>query len=328
VAALTELQQNGCAPALEQSHPYKAFATNGFAEAVDELAAVREDSGRKVAAKSICAAVPFAKDSRLRPVAGDLPAHFFAGRDTRTLAIRFILEIRKEMRSFSGGRANRGNRHPYFEFETSGAIGRLAMIITHRICPGTVSAVLAESYENLQHRNRQLPPLAPGDMVANPVTWVRLYSGSRRTPSSLATRAEEFLTTPTKSYLFSNIVVAAQKNKSDFLSRCSGAFANSVKFSARQWFSPYAEADQLARQWKEADPDLKRKLPAMFAPVSAGDLKFCGRVAARMLPSALPMWQDPHCRKPDALRQKMTSRGNSSFGSKIASERPRAELSR
>jgi hypothetical protein len=305
VRALTELQQNGCAPALEQSHPYKAFATNGFAPTVDELAAVRTDSGRKVAAKSIYAAVPFAQDSRLRPITGDLPAHFFVGRDTRTLAIRFILEIRKEMGPFYGRRANRGKRHPYFEFETSGAIGRLAMIITHRICPGTVSAVLAESYVNLLRHNRQLPPLAPGDMVANPVAWVRLYSGSRARPSTVAARATAIHKSGAKTYLFSNIVEAARKDENDLLSQCAGGFGYSVKFSALQWFSPYAEADQLARQWKKADPDLKSKLPALFAPVSAGDLKFCSRVAARMLPSALPIWQDPHWRKPDKLRGKL-----------------------
>lgn len=301
VAALTELQQNGCAPALEQSHPYKAFATNGFAPTVDELAAVRTDSGRKVAAKSIYAAVPFAQDSRLRPVAGDLPAHFFAGRDIRRLAIRFILEIREEMGPFYGRRANRGHR--YFEFETSGAIGRLAMIITHRICPDTVLAVLVETHGSLLRRNRHLPPLVPGDMIANPVAWARLYSGSSRAQSTVAKRAGVINQSLDRTQLFTNTVRAARRDKSDFLTQCAGAFGYSVKFSARQWFSPYAEADQLARQWKKADPDLKSKLPALFAPASAGDLKFCSRVAAKMLPSALPTWQDPRWRKPDALRQ-------------------------
>lgn len=302
LAALTELQQNGCAPALEQSHPYKAFATNGFAEAVDELAAVRKDSGRKVAAKSIYAAVPFAKDSRLRPVAGDLPAHFFAGRDTRTLAIRFILEIRDEMGSFAGGRADRGKRHPYFEFETSGAIGRLAMIITHRFCPDTVAAVLNESSGSFRREREGLLPLRPNDLIANPRAWQRLYGGDDAKAPPIANRAINLFGSGGKSSFLGNIVRKCDESKIDFLTECARDFGYSVKFSALQWFAPYREADALIERWRNVPHGVKRRQWKLFERVEEDRLRFCGRVAARMLPSALPIWQDPSCRKSDARR--------------------------
>lgn len=299
---LSHLSWFGCDDRLDYRHPHKAFGPRGITTAVSELDAIGTMAGHTGADGSFKAAVPFQLDSRLRPVGGDLPAHFFAGRDVRTMAIRFILELRQEMGRFAGGRANAKGKKT-FELETWGAIGRLAMIITHRFCPETVAAVLDESSRSFQADRKALMPLGPTDLIANPRAWQRLYSGSLTKPSPTAARAIDLHGDTEKNSLLSNLVNTCRKDEHDFLSNCAGDIGHSVRFSALQWYTPYREAPALIKRWKNVPNGLKHAQSKLFSPIAEDRLRFCGRVAARMLPSALPSWQDPACRKSDARRK-------------------------
>lgn len=135
------------------------------------------------------------------------------------------------------------------------------------------------------------------DLVANPADWQRLYIGPGATPSAVASRSERL-----GPDLLGSIVRGIRKEKSSFLANNAKALGHSLCFRSDAWFEPHDEADRLVAEWSAASADLRTAFPGCFEPVDAVTLLFCGRVAARMLPSALPTWQDPHCRKPDWQR--------------------------
>ena len=228
-----------------------------------------------------------------------MPSHFFAGRDVRTMGVRFLIELREEIGQFPGRRRN--TCKPIFELETSTAIGRLAMIMTARFCPDTVDAALTESSFSFSGEKVGFMPLTAGDLIVNPRAWRHLSGGNDEKISEFAKRAVA-LNGDGKNYLLFNLGETARKDKEDFLTQCASDFCYSVAFGGRIWFSPYAEAEALSARWKSAPAGLKKALPNLFQPISQAELDIASRVAARMLPAALPVWQDPNCRKSDAQR--------------------------
>ncbi|MDX3910179.1 MAG: hypothetical protein QHC67_10215 [Sphingobium sp.] len=297
--AIALLIQDGALNGHDSRHPHIAFGPAGMAENVDELATINTAAAIAVASSTVQAAVPFQIDARLRKAGSELLGHYHAGRDIRTLAVLFLLEARQELGENKGGRYNPGGR--YFEFETDGAIGRLAMIFTSRICPETADAVLKDIWAVYKKGRAHLAPLVHADLVANPVAWQRLYPGLK-TPSAPAARAVALNGMVARNGLLDSLVAKVRKDDSRFIFNDVSRLGNSICFSISMWFAPYREVEALLIQWRNRSPGLREAFPPCFSKISAWRLAFCGQIAAGLFPAANPFLQDPFSRKSNAYR--------------------------
>lgn len=295
--SLAQLFDRGADPDHAAEHPHKALRKDGDALAMDEAAGSVSQAALDLIDGSFCTAPPVTVDQRLRPVEGERPAHFFAGRDVRTLAVLFLLEVRQFLGSNQGGRGKGASR--FFDVTIDGAIGRLATIITSRICPATASAMLSEVEASWRKKNCAVHILF-ADLVANPAAWQALYIGPGVKPSGIARRSEAL-----GDKVLASLVRGVDKDNSRFVVNDAGRLGHSLCFRPGAWFDRHSEASMLIARWREADPRYRAAFPGCFdQKIDARALAFCGNVAASLLPSMLPTWQDPHCRAADRMRSR------------------------
>lgn len=291
---LARLFEHGPNVAHLDQHPHVALGATGDALGMDELAGSASHAALDLIDGNLCTAPPIRIDQRLRMVAGERPAHFFGGRDVRTMAVFFLLEVRQFLGSNQGGRGKTQER--WFEVSIDGAIGRLATIITARICPDTAAATMSESVPFLK-RDDGPERIALSDLTANPAAWQRHYICPAVQPSPIAS-ASEYLGED----FLGSMVRGVAKEPSAFLNNDPARLGHSLCFRPDAWFNSHAEAAQLAHQWKTAGQHRDAFPGAFDRSISVKGLTFAANVAAQLLPSALEMWQDPHCRKADRLR--------------------------
>lgn len=293
--ALAWLFDAGPAAGHDPRHPHVAMGASGVPTYVDEVAGVATPAGDAMAVGNITTAPPFAIDQRLRLAGGSPPAQFFAGRETRLLAIHFLLEVRKALGPNPGSRGVAPPR--WFKLETNAAIGRLAMIITGEIFHDTAQSVLEEAAAEKSSLTGY-PPSELAHLVANPEGWQALYGapyGNRRTIAEGSNRLGVDL--------LCNIVVRAREEASAFIIDDPKRLGHSLCFRIAAWFKPLQEVETLMARWNTARTELRTAFPGCFGTVTANELLLAGRAASRMLPSFIDPWQDPHCRKPDRIRR-------------------------
>lgn len=301
--ALALLFDHGLAIGHDPRHPHWSFGPGGDASITAEIEGCVREPALDLAGFSARTAAPFVLDSRLRDVQGEEPAHFFAGRDVRLLAIRFLLEVRASLGSFKGQRPN--DSPPLFGIVSDSAIGRLAFLSIARICPATARSILREAVDATTRARQQKNyanakptfPVSPGDVVANPRSWRTLHRGVAPV-GSLAARSEWF------GYQFlEGMVAKARHDPSQFVTNDPTTIGHTICFMPAIWFDPYRETEMLRFAWDNVGPDHETAFPACFdRSIAAAEIEFCLRAAARAQVSATDMIRDPHARKPDCDR--------------------------
>jgi hypothetical protein len=307
--ALALLFDDGLAMDHDPRYPHRSFGPGGDAGTTDEIEGCVSEAALDLAGFNTRTAAPFALDSRLHDVQGEEPVHFFAGRDVRSLAIRFLLEVRTWLGSSKGRKPNQPPA--LFEIGTDSAIGRLALLMIARICPATARSVLREAIDAMAlvrkttsfvRNNPDVSPeldvpTTPGDVVANPRSWRMLY-GETAPYGSIAAHAawlgEDFL---------AGMVNKARHDNSQFVTNDPTKLGHTICFVPQVWFEPYRETGMLRAAWENVGPDHEAAFPECFdRTVLADELAFCLKVAARAQVSATDMIRDAHAREPDCVR--------------------------
>lgn len=307
--ALALLFDEGLATGHDARHPHRSLGPGGDVGVTDEIVGCVSDAGLDLAGFNARSAAPFALDSRLRDVQGEEPVAFFAGRDVRSLAIRFLLEVRAWLGGSKGRKAVLGP--PLFEIETDSAIGRLALVTIARICPDTARSIMREAVDSKIAKTGGLHPnVAPalGDVVANPRRWLALFRVTAPA-DSVAARSK---------WLGKDILIGmvnkSREDASRFVSSDPGMLGHTICFVPSAWFEPYREMAALQVSWEDVGRDHEAAFPRCFdRSIPADELAFCLRVAARQQVAATDMLRDPHCRQPDSIRA--PNRGRAAIGS-------------
>lgn len=306
--ALALLFDEGLATGHDARHPHRSLGPGGDVGATDEIEGCVSDAGLDLAGFNARTAPPFALDSRLRDVQGEEPVAFFAGRDVRSLAIRFLLEVRAWLGESKGRKAVLGP--PMFEIETPSAIGRLALLTIARICSDTARSIMREAFDAKIARTGGLHPnlaLALGNVVANPRRWRALY-GVTAPANSVAARSEWL-----GKDILSGMVDKSRKDASRFVSPDPAMLGHTICFLPAAWFEPYRETAMLQIAWENVGRDHEAAFPGCFdRSIPADELAFCLRVALRQQVAATDMLLDPHCRQPDSVRS--PNRGRAATG--------------
>ena len=229
---------------------------------------------------------------------GEQPAHFFAGRDVRLLAILFLVEVRAWLGKSSGRKANQPPA--LFTMTPDSATGRLALLMIASICPHTAASTLREAMDaKVAADHFRQPPFVVtlGDVVANPRAWRTLHNTSM--PAGSVAARSEWL----GSHMFEGMVDTARKERSRFVRNDPGTLGHTICFTPRAWFDPYGETGMLRAAWYNVGADHETAFPGCFdRTIRTDELAFCLRVAAREQVGATDMIQDSHARKPDAVR--------------------------
>lgn len=301
-AVLATLFDAGCATGHDPRHPHRAWGFGGNPAIADELAGCVTDAARDAAVFDVRTAPPFAHDSRLRPVQGELPAHFFAGREVRLLAVQFLLEVRAWLGESRGRKPNQ--EKAAFDIDVDSAIGRLALLIVARICPDTAGAIVADVVAAAIANRRPLPPRpGPADFVANPRAWRRLHTGVPD-KASVPFRSEQL-----GGDVLATMVREARNDLHRFICSDPATLGHTVAFVPMAWFEPHRETAMLIDAWRHAGDGHRTAFPGCYDyTLTPAEITFCGEVAARMQPSAIDPWHDPHCRKPDLRRRGVRGR--------------------
>lgn len=296
--SLSLLFEDGIAIDHDPRHPHSALGPGGDPVVTDEIAGCPTEAAFDSAAFTLNTAPPFALDSRLREVRGEQPAHFFAGRDVRLLAILFLVEVRAWLGTSRGRKTNQPPA--LFSMTPDSATGRLALLMIARICPHTAASTLREAVDaKVAADHFRQPPFVVtlGDVVANPRAWRTLHNISM--PEGSVAGRSEWL----GSHMFEGMVDTARKERSRFVRNDPGALGNTICFTPQAWFDPYGETGMLRAAWYNVGADYETAFPCCFdRSIRADELAFCIRVAARQQVGATDMIQDAHARKPDAVR--------------------------
>jgi hypothetical protein len=307
--ALALLFDEGLATGTDARHPHRSLGPGGDVGATDEIEGCVSDAGLDLAGFNARTAPPFALDSRLRDVLGEESVAFFAGRDVRSLAIRFLLEVRESVGQSKGRKKVLGP--PLFEIETHSAIGRLALLTIARICPDTARSIMREAFDaKIAKTGGTHPNVAPtlGDVVANPRRWRALY-GVTAPANSVAARSEWL-----GKDILGGMVDKSREDASRFVSPDPVTLGHTICFVPDAWFEPYREMAMLQVAWENVGRDHETAFPGCFdRSIPADELAFCVRVAARQQVAATDMLRDPHCRQPDSVRS--PNRGRAGTGS-------------
>lgn len=301
-AALATLFDSGPATGHDPRHPHRAWGSGGNPLMADELAGCVADPARDAAAFNVQTAPPFARDSRLRPVDGEPPVHFFAGREVRLLAALFLLEVRAWLGPNRGLKPDQDTAA--FDIDVDSAIGRLALLIVARICPDTDDAMVADVVAAARGKHRSLPfTPGPADFVANPRAWHRLHTGVPNM-TSLPIRSQQL-----GGDVLATMVRKARDDRERFINCDVTKLGHSVAFVPMTWFEPHREAEMLIAAWQNADMRHRTAFPGCYDyTLTPAEMAFCGEMAAEMLPSPIDPWHDPHCRKPDLRRRGVRGR--------------------
>lgn len=256
-AVLATLFDNGPAVDHDPRHPHRAWGAGGNPLIADELEGCVTDPARAAAAFNVQTAPPFAPDSRLRPVDGELPVHFFAGREVRLLAVLFLLEVRAWLGPNRGLKPDQGTAA--FDIDVDSAIGRLALLIVARICPDTADAMVADVVAAARGKRRTLP-FAPGpaDFVANPRAWYRLHTGVPNI-TSLPIRSQQL-----GADVLATMVSKARDDRARFINSDVTKLGHSVAFVPLAWFEPHREAEMLIVAWQNADMSHRTAFPSCY----------------------------------------------------------------
>lgn len=296
--SLALLFDDGLSIGHDPRHPHRALGPGGDPVITDEVSGCATEAAFDLAAFNLNTAPPFALDSRLREVQGEHPAHFFAGRDVRLLAILFLVEVRAWLGTSQGRKPNQSPA--LFSMKPDSATGRLALLMIASICPQTAASVLREAVDAKAVADgfRQLPFVVTlGDVVANPRTW-RTLNKTTAPPRSVAFRSEKL-----GSFMFEGMVDTARRERSQFVRNDPTALGHTICFVPQTWFEPYGEAGMLRAAWYNVGADHETAFPGCFdRTIRADELAFCLRVAARQQVGATDMNQDSHARKPDSVR--------------------------
>lgn len=301
-AVLAELFDAGCKTDHDPRHPHRAWGSAGNPAEADELAGCVTDAARDAALANVRTAPPFAHDSRLRPVRGELPAHFFAGRDVRLLAVHFLLEVRAWLGESRGRKPNQETAA--FDIDMDSAIGRLALIIVARTCPETAGAIVADVIAAAAANRRSLPSKpCPADFVANPRAWHRLHTDVPDM-TSVSYRSQQL-----GNDVLATMVREARNDRHRFISSDPTALGHSVAFVPMAWFEPHRETSMLIDAWRNVETGHRTAFPGCYdAKLTKEEIMFCGEMAAEIMPSAIDPWHDPCCRKPDMRRRGVRGR--------------------
>ena len=309
--ALALLFDKGLATGHDARHPHRSLGPGGDVGATDEIEGCVSDAGLDLASFNARTAPPFALDSRLRDVQGEEPVAFFAGRDVRSLALRYLLEVRAWLGESKGRKAVLGP--PLFEIETPSAIGRLALLTIARICPDTGRSIMREAVDaKIDKIGGIHPNVAPtlGDFVANPRRWRALF-GVTAPAASVAARSEWL-----GKDILSGMVDKSREDASRFVSPDPVTLGHTICFVPAAWFEPYLETAMLQIAGENVGRDHEAAFPGCFdRSIPADELAFCLRVAARQQVAATDMLRDPHCRQPDSVRS--PNRGRAGMGSPV-----------
>lgn len=294
---LARLFDNGPAGRHDARHSHRAWGVGGNPVIADELEGCVTDPARDAAVFNVLTAPPFAHDSRLRPVEGEPPAHFFAGREVRLLAVLFLLEVRAWLGPNRGRKPDQDKAA--FDIDVDSAIGRLALLIVARICPDTARAIVADVVAAAKDNFRCLPPgIGPADFVANPRAWHCLHTGVPNM-TSLPIRSEQL-----GGDVLATMVRETRDDRERFIRSDNTELGHTVAFVPMAWFEPHHEAEMLIAAWQNADMSHRTAFPGCYDyTLTPAEMAFCGEMAAEMLPSAIDPWHDPHCRKPDLRRR-------------------------
>lgn len=319
--ALALLFDEGLATGHDARHPHRSLGPGGDVNVTDEIVGCVSDAGLDLAGFNARTAPPFALDSRLRDVQGEEPVAFLAGRDVRSLAIRFLIEVRAWLGGSKGRKAVLGP--PLFEIETDSAIGRLALLMIARICPDTARSIIREATETIT-AVRSAPrfsakiadnpaepdhPITLSDIVANPRRWRAELRKGLPIIGSITAQSKWL-----GHDAFAGMVKKAKKDTSQFISAAFPALGHSICFMPQVWFEPYRETVGLQVAWEDVGRDHEAAFPRCFdRSIPADELAFCLRVAARQQVAATDMLRDPHCRQPDSIRS--PNRGRAAIGS-------------
>ena len=308
--ALALLFGDGMAMGHNPRHPHWSFGPGGDANMTDEIEGCVSEPALDLAGFNARTAPPFVLDSRLRDVQGEEPAQFFAGRDVRLLAIRFLLEVRDWLGWSKGRKQNQSP--PLFDILTDSAIGRLALLPIARICPATGWSILREAVDattcarKKKHPATATPPfpVSLGDVVANPRRWETLH-GNGAPAGSVAARSKWF-----GDDFLAGMVAKARHEPSQFVTNDPTTIGHTICFMPAIWFDPYRETDMLRLAWDNVGLDHEIAFPGCFdSSIPADELQFCLRAAARGQVSATDMMRDPHARKHDCVRSPNRGRG-------------------
>lgn len=296
-AVLAALFDEGPATGHDPRHPHDAWGPRGNPLIADELEGCATDPARDAAAFNVNTAPPFAHDSRLRPVDGEPPVHFFAGREVRLLAVLFLLEVRAWLGPNRGRKTDQVSAP--FEIDVESAIGRLALLIVARICPDTAGAVVDDVVAAANARSKELPRgIGPADFVANPRAWHRLHTGVPDM-TSVPFRSQQL-----GADVLATMVREARNDRERFIRSDVAKLGHTVAFVPMAWFEPHREAEMLLGAWQNVDVRHRTAFPGCYNyTLTPAELVFCGEMAAEMLPSAIDPWHDPHNRKPDLRRR-------------------------
>jgi hypothetical protein len=299
---LATLFDNGPAAGHDPRHPHCAWGAGGNPLIADELEGCVTDPARDAAVFNVQTAPPFAQDSRLRPVDGEPPVHFFAGREVRFLAVLFLLEVRAWLGPNRGLKPDQVSTPSMIDMDS--AIGRLALLIVARVCRDTASAIVADVIAGGKANLKSLPDgIRPADFVANPRAWHRLHTGVPD-ETSVAFRSQELGWD-----VLGTMVRKARDDRDRFIHSDAMKLGHSVAFVPMAWFEPHREAEMLITAWQNADMSHRTAFPGCYDyTLTPAEMAFCGEMAAEMLPSAIDPWHDPHCRKPDLRRRGVRGR--------------------
>lgn len=293
---LAPLFSDGLAMGHDPRHPHWSFGPGGDADIADEIDGCVTEAALDLARFNTLTAAPFAIDSRLRDVLGEEPAHFFAGRDVRLLAVRFLLEVRAWLGASKGRKPNQSP--PLFEIATDSAIGRLAVLSIVRACSDTARSIMREAVDAKAAIGKPLSLVGGlGDVVANPRAWLKIH-GKTPPMNAVAKRSEDL-----GSDIFAGMVEKARQDGSRFITDDPVTPGHTICFAPNIWFDPYCEAAALRTAWEYIGSDHETAFPGCFdRSIPADELAFCVRVAARQQVAATDMLRDPHCRQPDCVR--------------------------
>lgn len=216
--------------------------------------------------------------------------------------MQFLLEVRAWLGESRGRKPNQ--EKAAFDIDVDSAIGRLALLIVARICPDTAGAIVADVVAAAIANRRPLPPRpGPADFVANPRAWHRLHTGVPD-KASVPFRSEQL-----GGDVLATMVREARNDLHRFICSDPPTLGHTVAFVPMAWFEPHRETAMLINAWRHAGDGHRTAFPGCYDyTLTPAEITFCGEVAARMQPSTIDPWHDPHCRKPDLRRRGVRGR--------------------
>jgi hypothetical protein len=270
----------GTAGIPDPAHPHGALGRRGRCNAWHDGHGWSNDHGLELA-RHVAAPPRFSIERYTVKAISDAYAMTFAGRDVRTLAILFLLEVREEL---GNSRGPRDGAPRLFTLDSDAAIGRLATIFTGAISPAVAKAALQTSLAGMAkidaHGVRRADATL-ASLIANPRRWAER---NHIPPVATMSRAlGDILAGPVRTC-----------RKDEARMRLGNDIAGgSARFMLKGWFDQSIERRHLKRTRIAVPKEYRRFLPRLYAPVDKATMDFSLDVATLLIPGATDMWLDP-----------------------------------